>query len=37
MKQCDEEQMLGHLGLYLYEYLGEEYPEVSCYPFSSLK
>lgn len=28
MKQCDEEQMLGHLGLYLYEYLGEEYPEV---------
>lgn len=29
MKQCDEEQMLSHLGLYLYEYLGEEYPEVS--------
>lgn len=28
MKQCDEEQMLGHLGLFLYEYLGEEYPEV---------
>ncbi|CEM20117.1 unnamed protein product [Vitrella brassicaformis CCMP3155] len=28
MKHCGEEQMLGHLGLYLYEYLGEEYPEV---------
>merc|ERR1712036_124495 len=28
MKQCGEEQMLGHLGLFLYEYLGEEYPEV---------
>ncbi|EKX72597.1 splicing factor 3B subunit 1, putative [Theileria equi strain WA] len=28
MKLCGEEQMLGHLGLYLYEYLGEEYPEV---------
>lgn len=28
MKICDENQMLGHLALYLYEYLGEEYPEV---------
>merc|ERR1719193_2632255 len=28
MKQCGEEQMLAHLGLFLYEYLGEEYPEV---------
>merc|ERR1719424_1344616 len=28
MKQCGEDQMLGHLGLFLYEYLGEEYPEV---------
>ncbi|OII71016.1 HEAT repeat family protein [Cryptosporidium andersoni] len=28
MKQCDEEEMLGHIGLFLYEYLGEEYPEV---------
>ncbi|KAF8818747.1 putative U2 small nuclear ribonucleoprotein family protein [Cardiosporidium cionae] len=28
MKQCDEEQMLGHLSLFLFEYLGEEYPEV---------
>ncbi|SCP04298.1 splicing factor 3B subunit 1, putative [Plasmodium ovale] len=25
---CNEQQMLGHLALYLYEYLGEEYPEV---------
>ncbi|CRG95316.1 splicing factor 3B subunit 1, putative [Plasmodium gallinaceum] len=28
IKICDEQQMLGHLALYLYEYLGEEYPEV---------
>jgi splicing factor 3B subunit 1 len=28
MKQCDEEQLLGKLGTVLYEYLGEEYPEV---------
>ncbi|VWU51987.1 splicing factor 3B subunit 1, putative [Hepatocystis sp. ex Piliocolobus tephrosceles] len=28
IKLCDEQQMLGHLALYLYEYLGEEYPEV---------
>merc|ERR1719390_144915 len=28
MKQCGEEQMMGHLGLFLYEYLGEEYPDV---------
>jgi len=28
MKQCGEEQLMGHLGLVLYEYLGEEYPEV---------
>lgn len=28
MKECDEEQLLGHLGVVLYEYLGEEYPEV---------
>ena len=25
---CDEEQLLSHLGQILYEYLGEEYPEV---------
>ncbi|GAA0148002.1 RNA splicing factor [Lithospermum erythrorhizon] len=25
MKQCGEEQLMGHLGVVLYEYLGEEY------------
>ena len=25
---CDEEKLLGHLGVVLYEYLGEEYPDV---------
>ena len=28
MKVCNEEKLMGHLGLVLYEYLGEEYPEV---------
>eukprot|EP01116_Phalansterium_solitarium_P016214 TRINITY_DN3719_c0_g1_i1.p1 TRINITY_DN3719_c0_g1~~TRINITY_DN3719_c0_g1_i1.p1 ORF type:complete len:1198 (+),score=509.99 TRINITY_DN3719_c0_g1_i1:133-3726(+) len=28
MKQCGQEQLMGHLGVVLYEYLGEEYPEV---------
>jgi splicing factor 3B subunit 1 len=28
MKLCDEEQLLGHLGVVLYEYLGEEFPDV---------
>lgn len=28
MKTCQEEQLMGHLGVVLYEYLGEEYPEV---------
>jgi len=28
MKTCGEEQLMGHLGVVLYEYLGEEYPEV---------
>jgi splicing factor 3B subunit 1 len=28
MKQCDEEALMGKLGIVLYEYLGEEYPEV---------
>merc|ERR1711871_138583 len=28
MKQCGEDQLMGHLGVVLYEYLGEEYPEV---------
>ena len=28
MKRCGEDQLLNHLGVVLYEYLGEEYPEV---------
>ncbi|XP_048578646.1 splicing factor 3B subunit 1 isoform X1 [Nematostella vectensis] len=28
MMTCGEEKLLGHLGVVLYEYLGEEYPEV---------
>lgn len=28
MKVCEEEQLICHLGVVLYEYLGEEYPEV---------
>ncbi|KAH8068692.1 hypothetical protein JL721_6553 [Aureococcus anophagefferens] len=28
MRQCQEDQLMGHLGVVLYEYLGEEYPEV---------
>ena len=28
MKTCEEEQLMGHIGVVLYEYLGEEYPEV---------
>ena len=28
LKQCDEDILLGKLGAVLYEYLGEEYPEV---------
>lgn len=28
MKACGEEKLMGHLGVILYEYLGEEYPEV---------
>ncbi|CAC5379737.1 splicing factor 3B subunit 1-like isoform X1 [Mytilus californianus] len=28
MKTCQEERLMGHLGVVLYEYLGEEYPEV---------
>jgi splicing factor 3B subunit 1 len=28
MMTCEEDKLLGHLGVVLYEYLGEEYPEV---------
>ncbi|SOV73894.1 splicing factor 3B subunit 1, putative [Plasmodium sp. gorilla clade G3] len=37
IKICDEKQMLGHLSLYLYEYLGEEYPEVLANIIKALK
>lgn len=37
MQQCDEEKLLGHLGVVLYEYLGEEYPEVLGSILSALK
>lgn len=30
MKACGEEQLMGHLGVVLYEYLGEEYPDGAC-------
>lgn len=28
LKKCDEEQLMGEFGVVLFEYLGEEYPEV---------
>lgn len=28
LKLCKEDQLMGHLGIVLFEYLGEEYPEV---------
>lgn len=28
MKACGQEKLMGRLGVILYEYLGEEYPEV---------
>lgn len=37
MKACDEEKLLGHLGVVLYEYLGEEYPEVLGSILAALK
>ncbi|CAD7949047.1 unnamed protein product [Amoebophrya sp. A25] len=37
MKQCGEEQMLGHFGIFLYQYLGEEYPEVLGSILAALK
>ncbi|KAL0721393.1 hypothetical protein Bca4012_035992 [Brassica carinata] len=37
MKQCGEEQLMGHLGVVLYEYLGEEYPEVLGSVLGALK
>ena len=37
MKICEEEQLMGHLGVVLYEYLGEEYPEVLGLILGALK
>jgi len=37
MKLCDEEQLLGHLGVVLYEYLGEEFPDVLGSNLGALK
>jgi splicing factor 3B subunit 1 len=37
MMKCGEEKLLGHLGVVLYEYLGEEYPEVLGSILAALK
>ncbi|KAK3010065.1 hypothetical protein RJ639_012637 [Escallonia herrerae] len=37
MKQCPEGQLMGHLGVVLYEYLGEEFPEVLGLILGALK
>ncbi|KRZ79897.1 Splicing factor 3B subunit 1, partial [Trichinella papuae] len=37
MKICQEEKLMGHLGVVLYEYLGEEYPEVLGSILAALK
>ncbi|KAI1304158.1 Splicing factor 3B subunit 1 [Halotydeus destructor] len=37
MKACAEEKLMGHLGVVLYEYLGEEYPEVLGSILAALK
>ena len=37
MKMCQEEKLMGHLGVVLYEYLGEEYPEVLGSILAALK
>lgn len=37
LKACKEDQLMGHLGVVLYEYLGEEYPEVLGSILSALK
>lgn len=37
MKTCEEEKLMGHLGVVLYEYLGEEYPEVLGSIIAALK
>jgi len=37
LKTCDEVQLMQHLGVVLYEYLGEEYPEVLASILGALK
>ncbi|KAI1497347.1 armadillo-type protein [Biscogniauxia marginata] len=37
MKQCGEDALMGKLGIVLYEYLGEEYPEVLGSILSALR
>jgi splicing factor 3B subunit 1 len=37
MKVCEEDTLMGHLGVVLYEYLGEEYPEVLGSMLGALK
>lgn len=37
MKTCQEEKLIGSLWVVLYEYLGEEYPEVLLHLRGSLK
>ncbi len=37
MQKCDEEKLLGHLSVVLFEYLGEEYPDVLASIISALK
>ncbi|KAI8050903.1 armadillo-type protein [Syncephalis plumigaleata] len=37
MKTCGEDKLMNHLGVVLYEYLGEEYPEVLASIIAGLK
>jgi splicing factor 3B subunit 1 len=36
-QKCDEEKLLGHLSVVLFEYLGEEYPDVLASIISAIK
>ncbi len=37
LRTCDQDDLLGHLGVVLFEYLGEEYPEVLASILGGLK
>ena len=37
LKECGEEKLLCHLGVVMYEYLGEEYPDVLAAVLNALK